>query len=255
MQDRTALICRRNDVAPGAGVVARATLGVVQGGEGPATGADPASRGDDRAAGWDEATGWARLLGQPPRWFFHLVLLVPVAVVLWGATSPYGAFLPLVFGAGGIVLLAGVWLARAVAFAAASLRRPRSARWLAVAPIAGVVVVALMVADVPLRLRWAQSRPAFEEVVATVDADDEAPVDDDPTVAGFPRRLGSYEVTSVLDWDGGTAFVEADGGFIDDTGFVHLPDGPDALSDQQRVGFVLDLRHLEGDWYTFTLHN
>lgn len=212
---------------------------------------------EDQRARWAGTTGWARLAGQPPRWFFHLVLVVPLAALLWSATTPGGLFSTVLVAVPAIGVLGIIWVVRAVLVLAITPRAPRFARWLAVAPVGGALVLALIVTDVPLKARWAQSRPDFEQVVA---ADDLTGPGGSARqgwvpVPGFPRRVGSYDITNATRRGEEVLFVEAHGGFIDPVGFGYLPSGPDATNRQSSLGLLLDIEPLGSGWYTFTLRN
>jgi hypothetical protein len=83
-----------------------------------------------------------------------------------------------------------VWLARAVYFIDAR-RRGQSegqARRFLVAPLGGMLVLALLFLDAPLRARWALSRSAFEDVV-------EAPGQRGPVDQS--QRIGLYQIRRV----------------------------------------------------------
>jgi hypothetical protein len=185
--------------------------------------------------------------GRPPRLWFHLALSAAVLVALWSVSSPGFALVSLLGAIGALWLLALVWLARAIAFGTSRHRRPRSARWLALAPLTGLVVVALMAGDVPLRTRWALSRPAFEQALDDV-AD---PGDGDPYhVAASFTRLGSYRIESTTRDGNAVLFYEPSRPLIDYSGFAYLPDGPTPAVEARFE--TSRFEPLGGSWYSFT---
>jgi hypothetical protein len=118
------------------------------------------------------------------------------------------------------------------------------ARWLLLAPAAGVLALALITADVRLQVRWNVSRSAFEDVV------DEAMRDED--YASLQHgRLGLYRVGEVYRQGEAVIFYERTGALGDDAGFAYLPDGP--FPELENGGFERPrFRHLGGPWYAWT---
>ncbi len=125
----------------------------MEGETGTTLAADRASLDGSRSGGWGATRGWGHLAGQPPRWFFHLVLAVPTLLLVWVAGLPGGGFFPGLPYVAAIGLLALVWMGRVVAFCHRPCPTPRSLPWLTVAPAGAVVVLALLVADVPFDVR------------------------------------------------------------------------------------------------------
>lgn len=190
-----------------------------------------------------------RPVGTPPRWWFHAVVGAATLALLHAASVPSWN-LVLAVAAGSVLLAAAaVWAIRGATYALERRegRPPARARWFLVAPVGAVVVVGILAAEAPLQLRWELSRPAFERALAAV-ADDTTGGRRD---AGITGRLGLYHVTaSVADGDA-VYFVERYGGFLDDVGFAHLPDGPaSATADPAFEG--IEVRPIGGDWYTWT---
>ena len=222
---------------------------VMEGGGGPTTGADPASLGEARDAAWGDATRRRQTARQPPRWWFHVAAALPSIVLLWSASLPGTAFVPVLWAVGTLLLLGVVWAVRVVLVLRDSDRRPRAVAWLAVAPLGGLLVGALLVTEAPLTVRWAHSRAAFEEAV--VAADDPRPDRGGSQLSGFPRRLGTYDILwATADGDATAFFEDHGGGILTSAGFVHLPEP--ARRDEVLSG-ISHLEPLGDDWYTFTL--
>lgn len=186
-----------------------------------------------------------RIFAGPPGWPFHVVTALAALALLWAASVPFGSFLVGMAAALALLALAGLWVLRGIGYLVCrAQRRPTTGRtgWWLVAPIGALLVVALLATDVPLRARWAASRADFEEVVAASEGTDGA-VDVD-------GRLGLYDISSAIRDGESVVFYETTGGFIDMVGFAHLPDGPQPLR-ARHAGESVQVRHLEGDWYTF----
>lgn len=183
---------------------------------------------------------------RPPGRLFHL-LLVPLALIwLWSWSVPGLNFLLWIPSVWALGVGALVWGVRLLTYVVASVRgEPTSGgRWFLLAPACGVLALGLVIADVPLKARWAISRADFEEVV------DEALADDDHRSVEH-RRLGLYIITLVYRQRDAVIFYELTGALSHDAGFAYLPDGPfPELEDGsfERPQF----RHLSGPWYAWT---
>ncbi|WP_131822170.1 hypothetical protein [Mycobacteroides saopaulense] len=163
---------------------------------------------------------------------------------LWGASCPGGDFFLLLLVGYAAVAIAIVWVLRTACHLA--LRRAGSgearASWLRVSAVPVVIAMTLLAigGDVPMRLRFAQARGAFEGIVRSIQEGRPA-----PTVV----RLGTYRVRSVSSRGPNIYFVVDGGGFLTDEGFVYLPHGAPQKSE---IGERTWVRHFGGDWYTFS---
>ena len=191
-----------------------------------------------------------RWFEHPPQWFFHAILIVPTAMLLLAASVP-GTMFFLGIAAVWLLAIGGLlWLVRIALYVSARVRgrSAGSPLWCLVAPAAGCVVVAMLVVDAPLRLRWAGSRSDFARAVA-----------DAPSPRGVDRRipfaverhLGSYEVISGIRAGDAVFFYESSGAFLDHAGFAYLPSGPESL--RGNAGFESpQFTELGGGWYAWT---
>ncbi len=199
----------------------------------PQTDSDPAPRALIR---------WQQPLGR----LFHVALVLPVLGLLWSHSVPGVYPLPWLGSVALLFLGTVMWGVRLLTFAFAK-RRGRAegrARWFLVAPAAGVLVVMLIVADVPLRARWSVNRSDFEAVV------DEAMKDEDYSSIES-QRLGFYDITHIYRQGEAVIFYERNGVFFDDAGFAYLPNGP--FPELENGGFEApQFRHLGGPWYAWT---
>ncbi|HEY8543720.1 MAG TPA: hypothetical protein VIL36_01685 [Acidimicrobiales bacterium] len=200
---------------------------------------------------------------RPPGRLFHGVLAVAVLVLLWSVSTPASISNGVLVAA--LVLLAGqsVWTVRAVGFLTLWWRdrtRPGLVNFL-LAPACGLVVLLTVQAEVPLRLRWLASRPAFEDAVAAAldaagTADSAAALDEIGWVTvdgvGEGGWIGLYEIERVrCVGRGGVLFLEATGGGdFGGNGFAYLPEGPDELA-PHAAGVDPTIRHLGGPWYAW----
>lgn len=182
---------------------------------------------------------WSRT----PGWLFHLTL-VPAAVgLLWSHSSPGFGFFSWLLAVVVLGIAAAVWTARMAMFMVAK-RRGAAARRLwtfVVAPVGGLLVLALLVGDVPLRTRWALSRDAFADVVGDVDQ----------AAKWSPKRLGLYEVTNVRRDGSAVFFYEKTGALFDDAGFAYLPLGTSSVRESGSFENP-QFDDLGGAWYAWT---
>ncbi|MEV0647576.1 hypothetical protein AB0I28_20145 [Phytomonospora sp. NPDC050363] len=179
-------------------------------------------------------------------WILHAAVLA-TGVLITVAFSPPGfdfvlaaLMIPAPFG------IAIAWLAM---FADGGHAGHRS--WqLVIAPVVAAAVLVALIAQVPREARWALSRPAFDDLVATlpVPAPGTAP---DWDGWSDEREIGTYTITAAFAVTGGYWFYEDNGAFFDDAGIAYLPSGPGPeLADD---GFDSARFHALGDhWYTWT---
>lgn len=183
---------------------------------------------------------------RPPGRLFHLLLVLPALVWLWAWSVP-GFDLPLWMpSAMALGLGALVWGVRLLTYVVARIRQQPTTggRRFLVAPVCGAIALGLVIADVPLKARWAASRSSFETVV------DEA-LEDDDFESVDDQRLGLYSVTNVYRQGDAVIFYERTGSVSDDAGFAYLPDGP--FPELENGGFERpEFRHLGGPWYAWT---
>jgi hypothetical protein len=191
-------------------------------------------------------SGGGSALLRPPWWWFHALVAVAAACLLWAFSVP-GVFFLLGMGAAGVLALAGlIWAAWVLTI---GLRRRTWSWWFVVAPVLGVIVLALLSAGVPLQSRWATSRSAFDTVVASLPP--AADTGNERSPVTVPARIGSYDITMAYRVPAGVVFHEETGNVIDDAGFAYLPDGP--KPDLENGSFESPVfRHLGGPWYGWT---
>ncbi len=129
------------------------------------------------------------------------MLFLPLVGLLWLVSTPTSDFLVMVLVLGLMLVLGALWLGAAALFLwrtqAPTVRG--SCRMLILAPVMVVVVGLLVASDVPLRVRWATSRSAFERVQAEALARPPARHGGSLPVVGGRRRIGSYEVQQIYD--------------------------------------------------------
>lgn len=198
--------------------------------------------------------GWASwwLFRRPPRFLFHSALVPGAAILLWNASLP--GFSPL--------YIAGIWLLGlgAIVWSIRLVGRVMSSRkgyakqglrgyaWFAVAPVAGLLVLALNYSNVPLRARWTIAKGDFVSVLRS------APLPTSRTewedfVA--PARIGTYEISKAVRVGDGVIFFESTGNLLGVAGFAYLPTGPLPELD---TGWFENPQYfaLGGGWYAWT---
>jgi len=182
------------------------------------------------------------LTPRAPWWALHIVTLAAAACLLWAFSVPGFSFF-LVFGAVPVLGLAGLaWVVWVVMF---GVHRRRWSWSFLPAPMIVALVLALLAAGVPLQARWAMSRGAFEQAVATL------PAGEDWYLVPAPSTIGSYRIIAAYHVPGGVVFQEANGNLFDDAGFAYLPEGPTpALENGSFESPVF--QHLGGAWYRWT---
>jgi hypothetical protein len=109
-------------------------------------------------------------------------------------------------------------------------------------PIGGVLVTALVLSGLAFDVRWALSRPGFEDAMAAALAP--APVSEP---AG--GRIGLYHTLGEPHVVGEAVFFRhpAGGGIFDDAGIAYVPDG--AITPAEGAFESLRLVSIEGRWY------
>ncbi|MEJ7833047.1 MAG: hypothetical protein WKF79_09045 [Nocardioides sp.] len=176
-----------------------------------------------------------KLLERPPGLFFHVLLVAPVLLGLWGASYVGGALGWGLVAFVGVGLMGLAWVVRVVT--AVAMTR-RWSWWFVMAPVLGGVAIGLVAVDAPLRARFAASQDAFERAIQEGRA-----IED--------QRLGLYEVREIAQGPGGCTLAYDDvGSFLGRAGFALCPDGV-PQQDVDNFG-PMDFEHLAGDWYTFT---
>jgi hypothetical protein len=147
-----------------------------------------------------------------------------------------------------------VWLVRVVG--GVVVRRKTVSRfslrlspWYLVAPVMGLLVLALASSSVPLRMRWMLAKGDFEKVVRQ-----HAPA---PTARTewidfvVPALIGSYKIESAARVGDGVIFYHGTGAFFDDAGFAYLPTGP--FPELESGSFENpQFYSLGGGWYVWT---
>jgi hypothetical protein len=185
---------------------------------------------------------------RPPGRVFHAFLIPPALGLVWSASAPGGAFDVWAIAALVVLVGAGVWLVRSITFLVAK-RRGRSeglARWIAIAPVAGALVVALSISSAPLHARWALSRSDFEAEAQRLH------VTHSPTASvQRDERIGLYHITETDRQGDAIMFYEKSSSEFGHGGFAYLPHGPvDGLSQSWLV--EPEFQHLDGPWYAWS---
>ncbi len=183
-------------------------------------------------------------LNRPPGRVFNGLVAGNGLVLLWGASYPAAHIGFVVLALLIWMALAAIWGLRALFLLGCSLSRrfepvTRSRRFL-YGP--GIVIVASVIAlsSVPLQLRFGVSRPFLTEAAADVSIGKE--------VVNEP--VGLYQIASIEVRAGSSIFTEADGGFLSQGGFAHLPNGP-AVPELHEWVDEVRLRPLAGNWYSW----
>lgn len=163
-----------------------------------------------------------RLSRRPPRLFFHGILIAAALAELWSFSFPgvhfFGMIVP--FWVLGIASI--IWLVRLLAYGMAWRHRRHNgpARWFLVAPLGGLLVLGLLMANVPLKARWQVGKHDFEQALQGAER---APAKWEGRI---DRRVGTYRITHVGVVEHGVLFYEHTGALSDDAGFAYLPNGP-----------------------------
>jgi hypothetical protein len=187
----------------------------------------------------------------PPGLFFHIVVAIPSVALLYVMSFPGAPFLGDVLAGLALLVAASVWAFRALTYFV-SRRRSKAhgnAAWFSVAPLGGVVVLTLLWTSLPLRLRWAASQSAFDNIVEDLQP---LPSRNEIVRLSVGDRVGLYRIRHAYQKGDAVIFYEVTGsGFLNDAGFAYLPSGPFAeLSSASFEG--PRFRHLGGAWYSWT---
>lgn len=186
--------------------------------------------------------GWWRT---PPTWLFHgilvLVLGMPVAAASVPGTDPFLVALSFVT----VLLSAAVWIVRLAGWATSRMRS-RGLWWL-IAPLLVVTTASLIVADVPLRARFALAR---DDLDAFVDGLEPQGRFDDWARVDVPLSIGGFEVLRAFQIGDGV-IIYLDGSFPNHAGFAYLPDGPDDRIENYDFADPA-FNSLGGDWFSWT---
>jgi hypothetical protein len=177
---------------------------------------------------------------RPIGWVFNALLAIPILGLLWSFTGPGFPLPRLAFALFVLAVFGVIWAARLTGHLAAGGRQ----LWpFLIGPVALLTAAGLIAGNVPERLRWAASRPAFDQFAGGLAAN--------PGLA-TPQRLGLYSVDEAQKVPGGWIVYEDGGtGLFDDAGFAYLPGGPTPnLGDGSWEG--PQFRHLGGPWYAWT---
>jgi hypothetical protein len=191
--------------------------------------------------------------GSPPGWLFHGTLTVAAGCCLWSASAPPGAGLFAVLGALLVFGLAALlWTIRGVAFVARMWRdiQPPTGGWrFVIAPFGGLLLVGLILARVPLEVRWALSEASFDRAVANLEG---AP---SPRTVELDDRIGLYHVSERLTEGSMVIFVIDGGGLFEEGGVAWLPDGQAAFVEGNLVAGryfeALSVNPLGDGWYVW----
>lgn len=185
-----------------------------------------------------------------PEVAFHVALFLVFIIVAIAFSWPGTHFLILFVSIPLVLALVAVWVVRLGTYTLALVRNRAEgrARHFLIAPVAGVLLLVMLYAAVPLRVRWFFSKGDFERALEL------APP---PTRPGrseafdVPSRIGSYQVTWARRQGDAVIFDDAEGSFLDDAGFAYLPTGP---FPQLSTGSFENprFRSLGGHWYAWT---
>jgi hypothetical protein len=190
----------------------------------------------------DPAVGSALTLAyRPPRWLFHGLLALATLPVLWATSLPGSSTGWLLLSFVTWTAFGVTWLVRLILY---MTHRRRLSWWFVVAPLMFVTLVWVVVADLPLKVRWAASQTAFDTAVAELPPGQE--------VGTEPQTIGSFRISYWERVPQGVLFYESHGSFMfNDAGFAYLPDGP---SDAMESGTLEspEFRSLGGPWYAWT---
>jgi hypothetical protein len=183
-----------------------------------------------------------------PRWRTFTAVVVGAGIaLLWSVSVPGFGYSLFLFAVVMLAVTAVLWLLRLIR---AWRRGSGWSWWFAMGPVWVVMLGLLIVAGVPLTVRWEISRPWFDAQVA-----DLPPVtfsdSDDWHGRDVPPVVGLYRIVSIEQAPAGVIFYEATGSLFDDAGFAYLPAGPQP---SLATGSFEDpqFRHLGGHWYAWT---
>jgi hypothetical protein len=174
----------------------------------------------------------------PPRWWFHSFLAVAALALLWSQSVPGDDFFWLIIGLGMWVVMGIVWLILCLVGGG----RPRW--WLFVAPAMAASVIALVLVDIPIKVRFELSRADFDTAVAALPRD--------TRTGSGAGSVGSYDITHWSKVRGGVILHDSNSsGVTNDAGFAYLPEGP--TPDLENGNFESpQFTALGGGWYAWT---
>lgn len=172
------------------------------------------------------------MYGRPPRWLFHVLLAAAALPLLWADSVPGSVFAWEFLGWILWIGFAVTWFVRLVLYVMA---RRRLSWWFLVAPLMLVVLVSLLVAHIPLKLRWTGSQYAFDAALARV------PIGPGHMSGTLDETVGSYRIVGWTQIPTTTLSSPDTSARYDvlfaeehrtawpstaDAGFAYLPDGP-----------------------------
>jgi hypothetical protein len=171
----------------------------------------------------------------PLPWWFHVVLVVGVAALLWGTSTPMLNRNWLTVG-GAVVTLASLgWLVQVVAL----VRNRQWSKGVLVLPLVMIVMGVALGIEAPLKLRWgATFHDPFESLTESVRPED------------APMTVGGLRVTQIERFGGDLVFHLEGEGVIDDGGLAFSMDGLDALLDSSGHEFG-NIREIDTHWYVW----
>ena len=182
-----------------------------------------------------------RPLSEPPRWLFHGICLGLTLWVFWELSTPAPELFDLAAPVFFLVVCAVVWVIRLVI----SIREGGTPQlWWLLAPVGGVLAMALVLTHAPLHARLSVSDDQLAAVAKSLLA---AP---DPAKAanaeGSLGRVGAYHVRDVHVRDGLVYFTVADFGFLSGPrGVIYVPAGSAPPSDT----WDQHVEHFRGPWF------
>jgi hypothetical protein len=112
----------------------------------------------------------------------------------------------------------------------------RVSPWFAVAPLAGLLVAAALVSNLPMQARWSIAQDNFDRVVRAL------PPGEDGEFPAVPERVGTYRVVGAERVFGGVRFATGEDFFGAD-GFAWFPNRAPSRGAYE---------HLRGDWYVWS---
>lgn len=183
-----------------------------------------------------------------PGWAFTGLTAVGAFLLVWSASYPTGSAPLFLLGFAWLVPCALVWTVRLITYLVGLRNEHRSGPFwpFLVAPVGAVATLALCSSTLPLDVRWAVSRSAFDTEADQLQAESERRGVGEDHLLIEDEQIGLYAVSSAwVDEHGNAFFVVNGSGFIDGGGFARFPgDVPTPSGDD-------DYEHLQGDWYVW----
>ena len=196
------------------------------------------------------------------RWFdrpvgrpMHAVCVLLGLFIVWIQANPYAGMFEWLFAIWAVIPLAGYWFVR---LCVCLWRTRRVAPAFLVAPLGGMLLFGLSVANAPVKVVWAVNQGTFDAVVRDLQplpAPTPSDCESDACISGVlnvPKRIGMYRVDGAERVHGGIIFwTDQECGLLDNAGISWFPDGrpePEKLH-----GFFEspDFTHLRGPWYSW----